>query len=483
MTAIFLTSLSGAMISPGTRTLTIHLVSLGKVTAARTFIENYATKLGVNLNVVNVEQAGKILNLEQSEHTIFWSLLSTAHQEELNSVSESDEEIQAYKDFAVKLDQLQQTEISKNTLQEALDQKEVNLSNIKVASTLSNWFGMSQDGEEFRFKTNSLDIQVVKQIAVWEKLISNLKADPSSEEKTENTEKHQPPQAPRKNVLSVIVFYGLSCIGKTHFSEFFNKICTERGIQFYSVSSDESSRQAMDAYLKANPQHDEETAFTKSKKQGITIFNNNIKKVIKELESGPALLFLDKVMHGGRFLKGFKKSFPSSTHEIRMIAVYPWTDSRFIVNKGFNVPFSASLILNVCHRMLNRDAHETVSGSIKKKLFLALSFVMLYKNIRSIEKLKSKDCDYHSFHTLNFGVGVPPFTTSNHKSDEIPVRWLHILRQTLSGIVPFREGEENCQEMAEMLVNDCEDLKPFIGYVPDTEIYSEVSGLVEYIFL
>jgi hypothetical protein len=48
--------------------------------------------------------------------------------------------------------------------------------------------------------------------------------------------------------------------------------------------------------------------------------------------------------------------------------------------------------------------------------------------------------------------------------------------------VAFRSGEENCKELADMLTGDCEDLKPFLGFVPDAEIYNEVSGLIESIF-
>jgi len=165
-----------------------------------------------------------------------------------------------------------------------------------------------------------------------------------------------------------------------------------------------------------------------------------------------------------------------------MVGLYPWVESYFNFTDGSSVPFSASLILNICHRIINRESHETVSGEDTKKLFLALSFVLLYKNVNYIEKVKANDCKYHSWHTLNFGVGVSPYAVKNGESIEIPNRWLVILERTLKGIVAFRDGEQNCNELAQMLRTDCSDLSPFIGFVPDTQIYSEVSGLIESIF-
>jgi len=58
----------------------------------------------------------------------------------------------------------------------------------------------------------------------------------------------------------------------------------------------------MDAYFKSHPQATEDEAFNLTKKQSITNFNDSIKNVMKSVKPGPALLFLDKVMHGEKFL-------------------------------------------------------------------------------------------------------------------------------------------------------------------------------------
>ena len=374
----------------------------------------------MNTRVVNVTQAKTILSQAQSSSTVVWSYLSNVNQAEVEFTSANEEEVAEYKSFVLELEQLQQTEESRLAIEGALKGNNTQSKDAKVVSVIFNWFGMSSDGSLFRFKTASLDSQVVKQVALWKKIGNFLEdtAETQAEEIAENSEQvSNIKKAPRNNVLSVIVFYGLSCIGKTHYSEIFKKICEERGIAFSTVSSDESSRQAMDAFLKKKPDATEDDAFSSTKKQAVNIFNKGIKAVVNTLKDGPALLFLDKVMHGGRFLGGFKKSFPSETHEIRMVAVYPWSDFRFKIAPNTSVPFNASLILNVAHRMVSREAHDTVSGSATKKIFLALSFVLLYKNVRNIEKIKARDCDYHSFHTLNFGVGVPPYTEKNHDSE------------------------------------------------------------------
>ena len=94
-------------------------------------------------------------------------------------------------------------------------------------------------------------------------------------------------------------------------------------------------------------------------------------------------------MNGGKFLQGINKTFKPNC-PTRLVAIIPKDSGLYQYSYHGVVPFSQSLIINVCDRIINRDTHQTVSGSDCKKLFLGLSFVKLYNGMKSLEEKKAE---------------------------------------------------------------------------------------------
>ena len=107
------------------------------------------------------------------------------------------------------------------------------------------------------------------------------------------------------------------------------------------------------------------------------------------MKNGKNIIVLDKVMNGGKFLQGLNKTFKPNCPS-RLLAIIPKDSAPFQYSYHGVVPFSQSLIINVCDRIISRDSHQTVSGSDSKKLFLALSFVKLYNGMKSLEEKKAE---------------------------------------------------------------------------------------------
>lgn len=271
--------------------------------------------------------------------------------------------------------------------------------------------------------------------------------------KTPNTSKSH-----HKNEVIYIVFYGLSCIGKTYFFDIFQKHCIENSINSVVISSDECSDRATQEYQEKNPDATFDEAFEATRKRTNHIFEAEIKKFTKNINPGRSVILLDKVMNGKRFLSNIQKFFPTPDHEVKIIALYPEDFEQFEINNRTFVPFSASLILNLCNRSIKREEHLTVTGEDKKKIHLMLSFCLLYKNIKSIPAVKASDTHFHAFYPVSF-----------HKFQEeekLPNEFIDTLRSVLGKVKAFQEGEDECQKLVD-LFNDNEkfgELKELLGY-------------------
>lgn len=185
-----------------------------------------------------------------------------------------------------------------------------------------------------------------------------------------------------------VVFYGVSALGKTYFLKFFESICKDENVFCQIVSSDDSSKIAIDKAMAKNKAMTREEAFESTKKESIKIFEDAIDKAVKHLKNGNNVIVLDKVMNGGRFLQNINKTFKPCC-ATKLVALIPTHGEFHYTNHGV-VPFSQGLIINVLYRILNREDHQTVSGTDSKKAFLAISFIKLYHGLSSLTEKKDE---------------------------------------------------------------------------------------------
>lgn len=282
------------------------------------------------------------------------------------------------------------------------------------------------------------------------------------------TSKHlDPAKLNSKNEIFYIVFYGLSCIGKTYFFDYFQKKCLENSINSIIVSSDECADRAIKIYQEKNPDASYDEAFQKTRKLTNKIFDEEILNFTKNLNPGKTMILLDKVMHGKRFLSSIQKNFPTPTHEVKIFALYPQDYEQFKISQRLSIPFSASLILNLCHRTISREDHLTVSGTEIDKIHLTLSFCLLYRNIQNMENAKRRDATFESFHEVSFH----PFV----EEEKLPEEYVEVLRNVMKKIKAFNDGKEDCQEIVDILKDEekFSELEEFLGF-GDAEQWDKV---------
>lgn len=239
-----------------------------------------------------------------------------------------------------------------------------------------------------------------------------------------------------------VVFYGLSALGKTFFLNHFLKSCEEKKVNCQIVSSDDCSKKIIDDLKAKDPSLSDDAAFEKSRKGAIKLFEDSIQKEVNSLKNGCNIIVLDKVMNGGRFLKNLDKTFNPKC-STKLVALIPECPEPFNYSPHGVVPFSESLIINVIFRILNREEHQTVSGSDEKKLSLGLSFVKLYNNLKSLTEKKDEG-GIDQFFEISF------HQESADTKKQIPEELSNLLKETLKKLKPF-DDPSPCKELAEFV--------------------------------
>ena len=115
------------------------------------------------------------------------------------------------------------------------------------------------------------------------------------------------------------------------------------------------------------------------------LFKDQIFEDISKSKPGKNVLFIDDGKIDPTILKKLESPELLSTHSVKLLAIYPENDSTFQVAEDYTIPFSPQLILNLCYRCLNREAHETMDYIPEKLLQIVISFTILYKNVTSFE--------------------------------------------------------------------------------------------------
>ena len=275
-----------------------------------------------------------------------------------------------------------------------------------------------------------------------------------------------------KSKLIWTVFYGLSALGKTYFLDSFKAECTSAGVKCVIVSSDDCSKIVMDKMMAKDSSLTQNQAFDKSRKEAGKLFEDTIAKAVRDMKSGNNIIVLDKVMNGGKFLKGLDSTFKPGC-PTKLVALIPKTD-KFQYSYHGVVPFSQSLIVNVLHRIINRADHQTVDGTDGKKAFLALSFVKLYNGMKSVTE-KKQEGGIDEFFDISFSTDESP-----EKEKTIPTQFTELLKKTLKEIKAFQSNPEDCADLAEYVKRPefVTDMKEVLGFGNSDQQKTQINKII-----
>lgn len=276
-----------------------------------------------------------------------------------------------------------------------------------------------------------------------------------------------------KSKLIWVVFYGLSALGKTYFLDSFKEECTKAGVNCSVVSSDDSSKTVMDRLMANDSKLTKNQAFEKGKKEAIKVFESSIADAVHDMKPGYNIIVLDKVMNGGKFLKGLDSTFKPGCPS-KLVALIP-KSHHFQYSYHGMVPFSQMLMVNVLHRILNRADHQTVEGSDGKKAFLALSFVKLYNGMKSVTE-KQSEGGIDEFVELSFS----PDDTAD-KEATIPQEFTALLKKTLKGLKAFQSDPEECAEIAAYVKRPefAGDMKEVLGFGDSGQQKTQITKIIK----
>ena len=210
-----------------------------------------------------------------------------------------------------------------------------------------------------------------------------------------------------------------------------------------------------------------EKALDLSKNKTRTRFVSEVTEAAKHLDAPKNIIILDKVTNSPKDLEQFKKKFPR--FGTKFIAIVPKDSETFEIDEQTMVPFSATMILNLCYRALVRKNHtfqNTNDSSQSKKLLIILSFFKLYENISNVEKAKSREFDFDEF------VKVPFHKPVEDELTKIDSELLEEMSQALEKIKIFRGDGRECDKLVSLLsdkkiVKELED-QGLLSF-PDTE--------------
>lgn len=258
------------------------------------------------------------------------------------------------------------------------------------------------------------------------------------------------------NQIMFVYFYGLVGLGKSTLIEMTEDICKNRNTELgevfcQSVSSDLSQKAVVDKYESEHPKKSRDECIVECKSETNKIFENGIFEAISKVKPGFNIIFLDKNRLSNKLLFDLNKSkqIPHS-YKTQFIAILPKSSNFYTFGPSKKtVPFSASLILNLCLRVVLREGHATIKEdeSTAHKVWLALSFVLLYKNIKSIQRECEKKLNGNlapSFYQIPFCREIP--------EDKLEPSMLTLLSRTLSEMTPFDPScIPCCEELGEEL--------------------------------
>lgn len=212
----------------------------------------------------------------------------------------------------------------------------------------------------------------------------------------------------KEGSLHVVIFFGVSCMGKTTFSKLLSQGCRDSNSQYLWTSFDSCGEPILEEYKKNHPEcTDPEAVFIACWGDILERFHKDIFHTIShELKPGKNVVVIDDAKLDPKVLAKLSMRDLSPNFNSELIAVYPKSD-KWAVSTSLELPFSFQLISNLCYRVLNRKGHGTVNYRAEKCIQLVLSFCILYKGVDDFEEHFQKEAKFTRMIPLYFHQEVP----------------------------------------------------------------------------
>lgn len=253
----------------------------------------------------------------------------------------------------------------------------------------------------------------------------------------------------RGSVL-VIAFYGVSCMGKTELVSFVRDQARQENINVMDVSKDSVARPLMDAFHIQNPHIPYTDIFMTIYSQVEQAFKDEIFKVLNNLRDGKNILVIDDAWANSKIMENISNAEVATGFSKRVVCVYPKISQNLFHQQ---LPFSLQFVLNICHRVLDRKAHDTMIYDDLKKVQIVLSFCMLYNGIGDIPTRFREESTAQEFFPVEF------HQENSHENDEMPNLVRELYDQTALCFdklgapfeTPFVQGREEVQKLVDLL--------------------------------
>jgi len=338
----------------------------------------------------------------------------------------------------------------------------------------------SDEPDEIKFNFLALEEKIVGLLEGFKLMKEQESLDIGNQQKMEIKETEEVKATHRSsNSITFIVFYATTAVGKSHWVNCLQqKIVNESlPISFHVVSSDECSKLLVEEYMSvpANQGKTEKEAFDAIKNKSRTLFMSRIAQYVESCIEGHHVVVLDKVLNSPLDLKKIQAESAMEDWVIQMLAIYPENNGNCFQFPGGSVPFSSSLLWNLFNRSLHRGEHLTLNGDDSHILFICMSFVLLYKNMRSIAGAKKRDADFTALIPIKFHHEIP--------KSAAPQDLIEAIQEALANVKPFNSGQEFCEGLAAILRDESrkDEMDEIMSYPTKEELNEGMDTVLSYI--
>ncbi|CAG9322445.1 unnamed protein product [Blepharisma stoltei] len=176
----------------------------------------------------------------------------------------------------------------------------------------------------------------------------------------------------------VFIPVGVPALGKSVFVSTFRSVASEIGATFEMICCDTIRGQMMEEYIKQHGNsEDKEVVFQKTGKRTNEIWYSEIERVVAP-QSSLHFAFLDK-NHPPNGVKSTVEAIKRGNPNAVLIALVPECEK--LQTGAFFYPMSIRLLITCLCRIRERENHETLYGTVNKRMCVLLMMYNLYRDI------------------------------------------------------------------------------------------------------
>lgn len=256
-------------------------------------------------------------------------------------------------------------------------------------------------------------------------------------------------------------------MGKSELVAFMREQARSQQTTVVDISKDAVARPLMDVFHKQNPDVPFTDIFMTIFPQILATFKSEIFRALANLKPGKNILVIDDAWTDATIMAGISSPDTAPGYSKRVICVYPKISEQHFHD---NLPFSLQFIVNICHRVVTRPAHDTMVYDDVKKVQIVLSFVKLYAGISHIPTRFQQESAAYEFYPVEF------HQEADHSDTHVPELVSKLYTQTALCFerlgapfeTPFVQGRSEVERLVSLLAQLDRDsnpaLHPFLNF-------------------